>query len=54
MVKKATYDDIIKKLADNYKSIESMTASQLMVDVPNHHPTEGNHREMVIRVSKNS
>lgn len=42
-----TYEDVIKTIADNYEEIEHSIANQLLLNVPNHHPTEGSYRETV-------
>lgn len=47
MAKVATYEDVIKTIADNYKEIEHSIANQLLLNVPNHYSTEGSYRETV-------
>ena len=47
MDKVATYEDVIKTIADNYEEIEHSIANQLLLNVPNHYSTEGSYRETV-------
>lgn len=47
MGKKATYKDVVKTIAYNYKEIERSIVNQLLLNVPNHYPTEGAYRETV-------
>lgn len=47
MDKVATYEDVIKTIADNYEEIEHSIANQLLLNVPNHFSTEGAYRETV-------
>lgn len=42
-----TYTDVMKMLAQNYEKIEHSIVNQLMLDVFNHHLTEGMYRENV-------
>ncbi len=43
----ATYEDVILNIAENYKGLESSIANQLLLNVSNHHSTEGSYREAV-------
>lgn len=47
MKKPATYDEVIKTIAENYKEIEQSIANQLLLNVSGHYPTEGAYRETV-------
>lgn len=47
MTRVATYEDVIKTIADNYEEIEHSIANQLLLNVPNHYSTEGSYRETV-------
>ena len=42
-----TYDEILLTIAKNYKDIETSIVNQLLLEVPNHYPTEGSYREAV-------
>lgn len=44
---KKSCQDIIKKLAENYGELEHSLVNQLLLEVPNHHPTGGSYRESV-------
>lgn len=44
---KKSCQDIIKKLAENYEELEHSLVNQLLLEVPNHHPTGGSYRESV-------
>lgn len=47
MAKVTTYEEVIQAIAGNYEEIERSIANQLMLNVPNHYPTEGSYRETV-------
>ena len=38
-----TYDEILLTIAKNYKDIETSIVNQLLLEVPNHYPTEGSY-----------
>lgn len=47
MAEVTTYKDVIQTIADNYEEIEHSVVNQLLLNVPNHYPTEGSYRETV-------
>lgn len=47
MAESVSYDKIIKMLGDNYRKIEQSIVNQILLNVSNHHPTEGSYRENV-------
>ena len=47
MAESVSYEKIIKMLGDNYRKIEQSIVNQILLNVSNHHPTEGSYRENV-------
>lgn len=47
MAELISYEELIKMLGDNYRKIEQSIVNQILLNVSNHHPTQGSYRENV-------